>query len=67
MKLNQPRIGFGDEVLNKGSEFHMGRGDFVPLADVPDYIWVNSRPDEPIPNISRNIHIHDINGKKPPP
>ena len=64
MKLNQPRIGFGDEVLNKGSEFHMGRGDFVPLADVPDYIWVNSRPDEPIQHFA-DIDIHDINGKKP--
>jgi len=64
MKLNQPRIGFGDDVLKQGSEFHMGRGDFVPLADVPDYVWVNSRPDEPIQHFA-DIDIHDIKGNKP--
>ena len=24
----------------KGSAFKMGRDDFVPLADVPDYVWI---------------------------
>src|SRR5262249_45640502 len=40
MKQNQPRIGFGNDDLKLGSEFAMGRGRFVPLADVPDYVWI---------------------------
>jgi hypothetical protein len=40
MLLNQGNIGFGDERLKEGSQFRVGSGAFVPLADVPDYIWV---------------------------
>ena len=40
MKANQPNIGFGNDVLQKGAAFAMGRGGFVPLADVPDYVWI---------------------------
>jgi hypothetical protein len=40
MKANQKNIGFGNDVLEKGSAFSMGRGGFVPLADVPDYVWI---------------------------
>ncbi len=47
MKLNQPRIGFGDEKLGEGSAFRMGRGDFVPLADVPDYVFIGMRGQRP--------------------
>jgi hypothetical protein len=40
MKGNQANIGFGNDRLGEGSAFRMGRGDFVPLADVPDYVWI---------------------------
>lgn len=40
MKANQANIGFGNDRLGEGSEFRMGRGQFVPLADVPDYVWI---------------------------
>jgi hypothetical protein len=40
MKDNQASIGFGNDRLKEGSEFRMGRGQFVPLSDVPDYVWI---------------------------
>jgi hypothetical protein len=61
MKANQPFVGFGNDDLKKGSEFRMGTGKFVPLADVPDYVWVNSRHDEPVQHFA-DIDIHDIDG-----
>ena len=62
MKQNQPRIGFGDDTLGKGSAFRMGRGSFVPLADVPDFVWMQSRKStEPVQHFA-DIDIHDING-----
>jgi hypothetical protein len=63
MRANQARIGFGDEDLGQGSEFRMGQGDYVPLADVPDYVWVASKahPDEAIQHFA-DIDIVDING-----
>jgi hypothetical protein len=42
MMANQANIGFGNDVLQKGSAFAMGRGGFVPLADVPDYVWISA-------------------------
>ncbi len=42
MKANQSNIGFGNDVLSQGSQFKMGRGGFVPLADVPDYVWISA-------------------------
>jgi hypothetical protein len=61
MKANQERIGFGDDDLGKGSQFHMGQGAFVPLADVPDYVWVRSHKNEPIQHFA-DIDIVDIDG-----
>ncbi|MDB6058200.1 MAG: hypothetical protein JWO95_2044, partial [Verrucomicrobiales bacterium] len=61
MKANQVRIGFGDEDLRQGSGFRMGRQGYVPLADVPDYVWVASRPYEPIQHFA-DIDIYDIDG-----
>ena len=43
MLHNQRNIGFDDDTLNEGKAFRSGRGDFVPLADVPDYVWVADR------------------------
>jgi hypothetical protein len=40
MSANQERVGFDDKTLGQGSAFRMGRDGFVPLADVPDYVWV---------------------------
>jgi hypothetical protein len=43
MVANQKNIGFPDETLDQGKAFHQGRQGFVPLADVPDYVWVSDR------------------------
>lgn len=61
MRRNQARIGFGDKILKLGSEFRMGRGAFVPLADVPDYVWVHSKSSEPVQHFA-DIDIHSIDG-----
>jgi hypothetical protein len=61
MMKNQKRIGYADEKLAKGSEFRVGREGFVPLSDVPDYVWINSRPQEGIQHFA-DIDIHDIDG-----
>lgn len=49
MLRNRFNIGFDDEVLSLGREFRVGRGQFVPLADIPDYVWIaaayGTRPD----------------------
>lgn len=63
MKANQERIGFDDDTISQGSQFRVGRQGFVPLADVPDYIWVmpGVRPDEPVQHFA-DIDIMDIKG-----
>jgi hypothetical protein len=63
MKLNQPRIGFGDDTLKAGSGVKVDKKGFVPLADVPDYVWVvsSSHPNEAIQHFA-DIDIHDIDG-----
>lgn len=63
MQANQVRIGFGNARLEEGSEFRMGRGEFVPLSDVPDYVWIMSRRNahEGIQHFG-DIDIHDIDG-----
>jgi hypothetical protein len=43
MKANQGNIGFGNDRLKEGSAFRMGRGEFVPLSDVPDYVWIGQK------------------------
>lgn len=43
MRDNQPNIGFDDQRLIEGGAFRSGRRGFVPLADVPDYVWVADR------------------------
>lgn len=64
MSKNQSNIGFGDDKLGQGSAFKQGRDDFVPLADVPDYVWVASKglhPNEPIQHFA-DVDIQDIDG-----
>jgi hypothetical protein len=61
MKLNQTRIGFGDDRLGEGSEFKVGADEFVPLADVPDYVWLNPRGHEAEQHFA-DIDIQDIDG-----
>jgi hypothetical protein len=64
MKLNQPRIGFGDHTLQAGTGLKVNRLNFVPLADVPDYVWVTAKglhPNEPIQHFA-DIDIMDIDG-----
>jgi len=57
MKMNQVRIGFGNDRPNEGSAFRMGRGGFVPLADVPDYVWVGMKGARPY---EANQHFADV-------
>lgn len=62
MQKNQARIGFGDDKLGKGKQFKMGSGAYVPLADVPDYVWVHSsREFEPVQHFA-DVDIQDIDG-----
>lgn len=63
MIRNQIRIGFGDSVLKKGSKFTVDNSQFVPLADVPDYVWVHSskRKQEPVQHFA-DVDIFDIDG-----
>jgi hypothetical protein len=60
MKKNQTSIGFDDAKLS--ATFTVDHSKFVPLADVPDYVWINSRPQEPIQHFA-DIDIEDIDGK----
>lgn len=62
MKANQVRIGFDDATIGQGSEFRVGRDGFVPLADVPDYVWITSRrATEPVQHFA-DVDIYDIEG-----
>ena len=70
MKANQSRIGFGDDRLKEGSGFKVGRKGFVPLADVPDYVWIpqgmkksGPRQFEAIQHFA-DIDIQDIAGNE---
>ena len=52
----------GRRPRRRAPPFTMGRGGFVPLADVPDYVWIGSRaPTKPIQHFA-DIDIHDIDG-----
>jgi hypothetical protein len=62
MKKNQARIGFDDATLGEGAAFKMDRKKFVPLADVPDYVWIGTRQsNEPMQHFA-DIDIQDIDG-----
>lgn len=64
MQANQSNIGVGNDELAEGAQFKVDRTGFVPLADVPDYIWVvaqGTHPNEPIQHFA-DIDIEDING-----
>jgi hypothetical protein len=64
MKANQANIGVGDDQLAEGSDFKVDRSKFVPLADVPDYLWVTANgihPNEAIQHFA-DIDIQDIDG-----
>jgi hypothetical protein len=66
MQANQANIGFSDDDVAKGSKFTVDRDKFVPLADVPDYLWVvahGTHPNEAIQHFA-DIDIVDINGGK---
>lgn len=40
---NRELIGYDDASLGKGEDFKVDRSKFVPLADVPDYVWIGIR------------------------
>lgn len=44
MMNNLPNIGFDDSVISKGKGIPVHKSDpFMPLADVPDYVWRDVR------------------------
>lgn len=62
MKANQKNVGFGNQRLGEGRAFKMGAGKFVPMADVPDYVWIGIRQStEPVQHFA-DIDIHAIDG-----
>lgn len=63
MKANQRNIGFDDATLSEGKAFRIGRGEFVPAVDVPDFRWTQ-RPHEDIQHFA-DIDIPDIDGGPP--
>jgi hypothetical protein len=42
MRANKKNVGFDDDVLEQGKQFSVGRDQFIPLADVPDYVWISA-------------------------
>jgi hypothetical protein len=69
MKKNQERIGYNNDTISQGKDFRVGRDGFVPLADVPDYVWITQgmskrvgpRTYEAIQHFA-DIDIYDITG-----
>jgi hypothetical protein len=43
LTANRDLIGYSDDSLGAGGSFKVDRSKFVPLADVPDYVWVGNR------------------------
>jgi len=63
MTSNQELIGTNDTQLKQGGKYKIDKDDFVPLSDVPDYIWVSGsrKSTEPMQHFA-DIDIYDING-----
>ncbi len=43
MEANRDNIAYDDDTLRKGKKLKVDADVFVPLADVPDYVWVPRR------------------------
>ncbi|MDD5363427.1 MAG: hypothetical protein PHN88_14990 [Ignavibacteria bacterium] len=43
MTMNMERVGFSDESIENGDLKKIDNNEFVPLADVPDLVWRNTR------------------------
>jgi len=61
MKKNQPRIGFDDSTVSAPT-FKVDKKGFVPLADVPDYVWIGTHQATEPPQHFADIDIVDIHG-----
>lgn len=57
MRANRLNIGFADEDLKLGKGFTVAKTGFVPLADVPDYVWVGQRGSRPAEGVQ---HFADM-------
>ncbi len=65
---NRERIGFPNKTIGLGESFSIGRGRFVPLADVPDYVWVGMSRGDAVGGPRRNEplqHFADIDEAAP--
>lgn len=68
IQSNRERIGFSDDMIGRGEAFSVGRGKFVPLADVPDYVWVGMAKTSPSGGPRANEllqHFADMDEKGP--
>jgi hypothetical protein len=63
MTSNQDLIGTNDTQLKQGGKYKIDKNNFVPLSDVPDYIWVSGtrKNTEPMQHFA-DIDIYDIDG-----
>lgn len=64
MLENQKNIGFNDERLIEGTGFRNGRNGFVPLADVPDYVFGFAGPHGALQHFA-DIDIPATDGQEP--
>jgi hypothetical protein len=46
LQKNRDSIAYGDDDLENGTFRHNKQGQIVPLADVADLVWRNTRPDD---------------------
>jgi hypothetical protein len=60
MRANRSSVGFPDKDLQKGKGFTVDKKGFVPLADVPDYVWISQRGTRPNEGIQ---HFADMDQK----
>lgn len=65
MEANIDRVGFDDDSLKDPQKYqiHQAQYSFVPLADVADNVWRNSRPpfgNKNDPNNDANNHFADM-------
>jgi hypothetical protein len=68
IQANRERIGFSDDMIGRGQAFSVGRGKYVPLADVPDYVWVGMAKTSPAGGPRANElpqHFADMDEKGP--
>lgn len=60
MRNNLTNIGYDDDDLGKGKDFKVDREGFVPMADVPDYVFVTASKFVPARRNEAPQHFADM-------